>query len=115
VSTEPLSSFSAAPTGAPIVLASHDAPLCEPISRNSVVATVCKANAPQRAIAAAPSWNHIEPAIGKPGWVVSLGILAVLSTLLVGLWMERRSADKRVDSPADVPELRSYLTGELGQ
>jgi hypothetical protein len=114
MSTEP-STYMGGPTEAAIIVPTPVTIEGAAESQNAVIVAVSKANVPQRTIATTPSWNHIEPAIGKPGWVVSLGILAVLSTLLVGLWMERRSAERRVDSPADVPELRSYLTGELGR
>jgi hypothetical protein len=114
MSTEP-TTYVGGPTEAAIIVPKPATGAGDAVSHNAVIVTASKANAPQRTIATTPSWNHIEPAIGKPGWVVSLGILAVLSTLLLGLWMERRAAEKRVDSPADVPELRTYLTGELGQ
>lgn len=116
MSTEPVSNFTVGPTDLPIVVPSIERqPSRASISSNAVVVSNGFANTAKRTIAPAPSWNYIEPATRKPGWVVSLGILAVLSTLLLGLWIERRAAESRVDSPADVPDVRSYLTGEVSQ
>ena len=121
MSTEPVASFTAVPTNAPMVVPTSE---CQSgrdtISLNAIVVTKGSANGAKRAIAPAPSWNHIESATRKPGWVVSLGILAVLSTLLLGMWIERRTAESArehssetsVESPAGVPDIRSHLTGE---
>jgi hypothetical protein len=116
MSTESFSHHTADAGIVPIVVSSRLPPTeATAIRANAIVESISTGNGVKRNIVSTPSWNHIELESRKPGWVVSLGILAVLSTLLLGMWLEQQRAanTNRVDSPADVPEIRSHLTGEL--
>jgi cyanate permease len=116
MNTEPVSNYTADAGIVPVLIPSRLSPNeATAIRANGIVESISTGNGAKRNITSTPSWNHIELETKKPGWVVSLGILAVLSTLLLGMWLEQQRAANanRVDSPADVPEIRSHLTGEL--